>query len=167
MDRLLLTMELPLVHCLQLWSLQCWMSKEWIGLLNFRFEGGCKYPYLSEVARSGFGWLSFLVGTGIGWIPWIIFAFDYYRVFTLFGMTVAEPKRKRRYLLSQKVSRVWFDGVCSSSWFSLSLLQLVCMESHFLTWGTIPWLMRWFVHVRLLIVVCSVVCLSAKPPIYV
>ena len=44
------------------------------------------------------------MGTGIGWIPWIIFAFDYYRVFTLFGMTVTEPKRKRRYLLSQNPS---------------------------------------------------------------
>ena len=71
------------------------------------FEGGCKYPYLSEVARSGAGWLCFLVGTGIGWIPWIIFAFDYYRVFTLFGMTVTEPKRKRRYLLSQKFQLVF------------------------------------------------------------
>lgn len=81
------------------------MSEELFKFIIFRFEGGCKYPYLSEVARSGLGWLSFFLGTGVGWIPWIIFAFDYYRVFSLFGMTVTDPRKKRRYMFSQKVAK--------------------------------------------------------------
>lgn len=79
------------------------MSIEHPFFLIFRFEGGCKYPYLSEVARGGVGWLAFLIGTGVGWIPWIIFSLDYFRVFSLYGMTVADPSRKRRYMFSQKV----------------------------------------------------------------
>lgn len=71
------------------------------------------------MARSGFGWFSFFIGTGVGWIPWIIFALDYYRVFTLFGMTITEPKRKRRYLFSQRVENVITAEDCSSNWFSL------------------------------------------------
>lgn len=73
-----------------------------VTVLN-EFEGGCKYPYLSEVARGGVGWLAFLIGTGVGWIPWIIFSLDYFRVFSLYGMTIADPSRKRRYMFSQKL----------------------------------------------------------------
>ena len=45
------------------------------------FEGGCKYPYLSEVARDGFGRFLFLFGANISGIAWIIFSFNYYSVF--------------------------------------------------------------------------------------
>ena len=50
--------------------------------LKNRFEGGCKYPYLSEVARSGLGW-------------WILFSLSYYRCFTGIAATLTNEKRRR------------------------------------------------------------------------
>ena len=52
----------------------------WAPLAN-EFEGGCKYPYLSEVARSGFGRFLFLCGSILGGIGWIIFSVNYFTVF--------------------------------------------------------------------------------------
>ena len=67
------------------------------------FEGGCKYPYLSEVARGGWGWSVFLLGTFVGFLPWIIFAFDYYKVFKLLSLTIKSQAERKLYVFRQKV----------------------------------------------------------------
>ena len=63
--------------------------------LKNRFEGGCKYPYLSEVARSGLGWWCFFTGSFIGCVPWILFSISYYRCFTGIAMTLTNEKRRK------------------------------------------------------------------------
>ena len=68
------------------------------------FEGGCKYPYLSEVARGGWGWFLFFTGTLIGCLPWIIFAFDYYKVFKLLALTIKDQLERKVYIFWQKVA---------------------------------------------------------------
>ena len=72
-------------------------------LLNRRFEGGCKYPYLSEVARNGVGWLLFFLGTLAGWIPWVIFSWNYYKVFNLYSVSIEDEGKKNCFLFFQKV----------------------------------------------------------------
>lgn len=72
-------------------------------LLNHRFEGGCKYPYLSEVARNGVGWLLFFLGTLVGWIPWIVFSWNYYKVFNMYSVSIEDEGKKTRFLFFQKV----------------------------------------------------------------
>ena len=71
--------------------------------IKYRYEGGCKFPYLSEVARNGFGWASFFIGTTIGCLPWILFSFDYYNAFRLLSMSIDNSCKRNLYIWRQRV----------------------------------------------------------------
>lgn len=71
--------------------------------MMYRFEGGCKYPYLSEVARKGVGWWTFFLGALLGCFPWMLFSVDYYRTFKAIGALIESKTRRKWYLFFQAV----------------------------------------------------------------
>ena len=68
-----------------------------------RYEGGCKFPYLSEVARNGLGWWSFFIGTTIGCLPWILFSIDYFQTFKHIAMSFNNSTKRILFILKQYV----------------------------------------------------------------
>ena len=83
--------------------------------LTCRFDGGCKYPYLSEVARDGWGWWLFFLGTLMGWIPWILFGWSYYKAFCMYAIAIEVEWRRHLFLFFQKVYTIFLTdcAVCS------------------------------------------------------
>lgn len=68
-----------------------------------RFEGGCKYPYLSEVARKGVGWWTFFLGALIGCFPWMVFSVNYYQTFKAVGCLIKKDSRRKCFMFFQVV----------------------------------------------------------------
>lgn len=69
-------------------------------ILN-EFQGGCKYAYVSEVARRGIGWWSFFLGSLIGFGPWIVFSWHYFFVMRQFASTIPVTWKRVLYLICQ------------------------------------------------------------------
>ena len=45
--------------------------------VTHRFQGGCLFPYLSEVGREGYNRVIFVASTLVSFIPWLIFSMYY------------------------------------------------------------------------------------------
>lgn len=53
------------------------MSALSVPLLTCRFQGGCLFPYLSEVGREGYNRVIFVASTLVSFFPWLIFSMYY------------------------------------------------------------------------------------------
>ena len=121
--------------------------------VSIRFEGGCKYPYLSEVARSGLGWWCFFSGAIVGCIPWILFSFSYYRCFADLAATL-ESEKQRRWL-------VCFESVMLA--FNI-LSSLGMVLTAFFDMGRYPYVHEYVcLHWVFYCIECDSVCCPSQP----
>lgn len=76
-------------------------------LIYTSFEGGCKYPYVSEVARSGVGWYCFFLGAILGGVPWILFSFSYFHTFSQYAFMISSHFKRLLFLTMQYITLVF------------------------------------------------------------
>ena len=56
------------------------------------YQGGCLFPYISEVGREGFNKFIFVISTFVAVFPWIIYSMYYMETNILYGRYVIKNR---------------------------------------------------------------------------
>ena len=84
-----------------------------IFVLMYSYQGGCPYPYISEVGREGFNKILFEFSTLSALFPWIIFCMYYLDTNIKYGKRVI--KGKYHYIFFSLMHTILCMLLCSSA----------------------------------------------------
>lgn len=71
------------------------------------YQGGCRFPYVSEVSRSGLRQWIFIIASILGGIPWIIFSFSYFGVFIRYAPQISNKFQRIIFQCLQFITLVF------------------------------------------------------------
>ena len=90
-----------------------------------RYQGGCLFPYISEVGREGFNKTIFMFSTLLAIFPWIVYSMYYMETNILYGRYVIKSRAKYLFFVTMHVIMCMMQSSCAISFAIASIYDLL------------------------------------------